>query len=194
MQKTIFLLLALSVIFSCSDKESASKSVFVDTSRSFFPVTEYILGQIHELYSTPVTPLKITTYKGNTDSIWMKPEQTKTFVQNFITPVIDSAKLHNMFKEKSFLDQSINAFTLTYDPIKKLADTFALRGWNIYIDADANKVKRIYIEKNFTQEDASYSQKLTWRSDHYCKIITVNKNDTSSQDIKEEQLIWNFDE
>jgi hypothetical protein len=194
MRKTIFLLLILPAFFSCDNKQSVAQNVSGDTAKSFFPVTDYILGQIHELNNTPVTPLKITTYKGKLDSVWMKPEQTKVFVQNFITPIIDSVKLHGLFKEKSFLDQSINSFTLTYDPVEQLADTFILRRWDVYIDADDNTVKRIYIEKNLPQDDAPYLQKLTWRSGYYCKIITVNENDTSLQNIREEQLIWNFDE
>lgn len=194
MRKTIFLLLILASFFSCDNKKNVNQNVSADTAKSFFPVTDYILGQIHELNNTPVTPLKIRSYKGKIDSFWMKPEQTKVFVQNFITPVIDSIKLHTLFKEKSFLDQSINAFTLTYDPVEPLADTFALRRWDVYIDADANKVKRIYIEKKLSEKADSYLQKLTWRSGHYCKIITVNQKDTALQNIREEQLIWNFDE
>jgi hypothetical protein len=194
MQKTIFLLLILPAFFSCNNKQSVAENVSGSTAKSFFPVTDYILGQIHELNNTPVTPLKITTYKGNLDSVWMKPDQTKVFVQNFITPIIDSVKLHRLFKEKSFLDQSINSFTLTYDPVEKLADTFILRRWDVYIDADDNTVKRIYIEKKLLQNDTTYLQKLTWRSGNYCKIITVNEKDTSLQNLREEQLIWNFDE
>lgn len=194
MRKMFFGFVILSVLFSCNTKQTANLGSSADTSKSFFPVTDYILGQIHELNNTPVTPLKITTYKGKTDSVWMKPEQITEFVQNFITPVIDSVKLHDLFKEKSFLDQTINAFTLTYDPVKQVADTFILRRWDVYIDAGANTVKRIYIEKNLSKKNVGYLQKLTWRTGQYCKIITMNESDTSLQNIKEEQLIWNFNE
>jgi len=194
MRNTIFLLFIILLLSSCDNKQSVNQNVPTDTTKSFFPVTDYLLGQIHELNNTPVTPLKITTYKDKVDSVWMKPEEIKLFVQNFITPVIDSVKLNALFKEKSFLDQSINAFTLTYDPIAKLADTAVLRRWDVYIDAEANTVKRIYLEKKLSQKDGSYLQKLTWKAGHYCKIITVNEKDTSLKNIREEQLTWNFDE
>ncbi len=194
MRKTIFRLIVLSLLISCNTKRSINQPAAADTSKSFFPVTDYLLGQIQELNNTPVTPLKITTYKGKTDSVWMKPGETNAFVKNFTMPVIDSLRLHGLFKEKSFLDQTINAFTLTYDPVKALADTVILKRWDVYIDAGTHNVNRIYIEKKLPDKEADYSQKLTWKTGQYCKIITMNDNDTSLQNVKEEQLIWNFNE
>ncbi len=194
MRKMYFLFAGWLALFSCNSKTVDLSRSQADTSKAFFPVTDYLLGQINELSNTPVTPLKITSYKGNTDSLWMKPEETKAFVQQFLTPVIDSAKLHRVFKERSFLDQTINAFTFTYDPVVALADTFSLRRWDVYVDADLNTVKRIYIEKSFDSQHTTYQQKLTWRTGQYCKIITINEKDTSLKNVKEEQLIWNFNE
>ncbi len=194
MRKMCFLFMGLLTLFSCKPKSPDLIHSQVDTSTAFFPVTDYLLGQINELSNTPVTPLKVTSIKGKTDSVWMKPEETRAFVQQFLTPVIDSLKLQGVFKESSFLDQTINAFTFTYYPVVVLADTFSLRRWDVYVDADLNTVKRIYIEKYLDSQHTTYQQKLTWRTGLYCKIITINEKDTSLQNVKEEQLIWNFNE
>lgn len=194
MCKMFFLLSGWIFFVACQQKTRVNTIDNSDSSSAFFPVTDYLLAQVSDLNNTPVTPLKIITYNGKTDSAWMKPEDTKAFVQNFLTPVIDSALLVSLFEERSFLDQTINTFTFTYDPIKPLHDTSVLRRWDVYIDADMNTVKRIYIEKKLHAKNSSQLQKLTWRTGMYCKIITLNESDTSLQHVKEEQLIWNFNE
>jgi len=192
LKKFLFSAIITIVITSCEQKKTNRFQQETNTNaNNFFPVTQYILGQIKELDSLPVTPLKVTTINGKADSVWIKREEIRSFIQPFITPVIDSITLHDYFSEKSFLDQTINAFTFSYEPVKPLPDSIELRRWDIYVDPQSNKVTRIYIVKQ-TNTTPMKTIQLTWKSGYFCKITTITENGNSDQDVKEQELIWNF--
>jgi hypothetical protein len=156
----------------------------------FFPVTTYFKGQIAEMGKKGVTPLKYTTINKHTDSVWLKAEELDEAFQEFLTPVIDTNNLTAYFKETKFFDQTINAFTFTYAPIKKLPDTLTLIHWDVYIDPDKNGVKKIYLVKKYPNNK---TVQLTWYSDKYCKILTINNNEDGISTVtKEEKISWDF--
>ncbi len=181
------------ILISCNQKRNVQfQQQVAPDQNNFFPVTQYIRGQIKELDSLPVTPLKISTINGKSDSAWIKKENIKAFVQPFLYPVIDSLTLHNYFTERSFLDQTINAVTFSYDPVKPLPDTMQVKHWDVYADPEKGKIKRIYIVKQLNT-DPMQTMQLTWNSDKYCKITTITEKPNLPPEIKEEELIWNFD-
>ena len=182
---------------SCSEQQSqTSQQIEKDSTgdQTFFPVTEYIRGQLSEIDSLPITPLKIITYNGKQDSIWMKKEDIRPFAEPFLHPEIDTTNFKELFAEKSFLDQTINAFTFSYDPIDKLPDTLQLRRWDVYIDPKKNTIKRVYIVKEINNNGAVQTLQLTWKSDQWCKITTITEQAGKQPDIKEELMKWDFSE
>ena len=182
------------VLFSCNnaqqavtvatEKEAASKP------QSFFPVTSYLKGEIYNLKKSGVNPLKFTTVNNHTDSAWLKIEDLDAAVQEFLQPEIDSANLITLFNEKSFLDQSINAITLTYDPSVPLPDTMQLKHWDVYINPETNKVKRIYMVKEIGKNK---TLQLTWVNNKWCKILSIVTDENGVSKIeKEDRLTWDF--
>lgn len=183
--------------FGCSDQQSEPvKPINTDTTnqQTFFPVTDYIRGQLTEMDSLPITPLKIITVNGKEDSIWMKKEDIRPFAQPFLSPEIDTSNLKKLFVEKSFLDQTINAYTFSYDPINTLPDTLQLRRWDVYIDAKKNTIKRIFLVKEQTLNGFLQTQQLTWKSGQWCKITTIKEQQGQPAIIKEELMKWDFTE
>jgi len=181
------------VLGSCSNS-SNTETKNVETGpvkkQSFFPVTSYIRGQIFEIKRNGVTPLKYTTIKNHTDSVWLKFDQLEEAVKEFLTPEIDSANLITLFTEKNFLDQTIAAFTFTYDPTGQLPDSMKLKRWDVYIDPENNKVKRIYMVKEISK---SMSLQLTWQNGKYCKIVSIITDATGNSAVeKEEKITWDF--
>lgn len=173
-------------------KESPPKPPASEKEDSFFPVTQYILGQLKELDSLPVTPLKITIKNGKQDSTWIKRQEIRSLAQPFLTPVIDSIHWYKSFSQRSFLDQTINAFTFSYDPAGPLPDTIALRRWDVYVDPGTSKVKRIFIVKQLDNNNAPQTIQLTWKTGFFLKITTITEKPASTPEITEEQVIWNF--
>lgn len=192
--KIIISLLACSLfLFSCNDSgKSAVQSPTKDSAEKqrFFPVTAYLKGEIFNLKKSGINPLKYTTVNDRTDSVWLKVEELDSALQEFLQPEIDSANLTGLFTEKSFLDQSINAVTFTYDPTAILPDSMKLTHWDVYIDPKSNKVKRVYMVKDV---DKTKILQLTWISNQWCKIVSIVTDKKGESKIeKEEKFILDF--
>ena len=163
----------------------------VAEKQRFFPVTTYIKGQLFEITQKGITPLKYSTINGHTDSVWLKTENFTQAFSEFLHPEIDSANLISLFTEKKFMDQTIDAFTFTYDPAGVLPDSMTLNHWDVYIDPASGKVRRIYMVKNIGENKTI---QLTWQGDKWCKTIYIITNpDGTSTVEKEEKITWSFD-
>ena len=181
------------VLLSCNNSSTKGKDIVdkkLPEKQSFFPVTSYIKGELYEIKNKGINPLKFTTINNHTDSVWLKIEELDGAVDEFLHPVIDTANLISLFTEKSFLDQSIGAYTFTYDASRQLPDTMVLRHWDVYIDPATGKVKRIYMVKEISK---TKMLQLTWLSKQWCKITTIitDQNGISSIE-KEEKISWGF--
>lgn len=192
--KIIFPLTACAIVlFSCNqsgETDAATKEKSTPVAQKFFPVTSYLKGEINNIKKAGINPLKYTTVNDRTDSVWVKIEDLDVAVQEFLHPEIDSLNLVTFYTEKSFLDQTINAVTFTYDPSALLPDSMKLKHWDVYIDPDANTVKRIYMVKEISK---TKTLQLTWINNQWCKITTIITDENGLSTIeKEEKLVWDF--
>ncbi len=196
MKDNYLLLLLIAFLYSCNNGNSgktvpiAVTQDITKTPLSFFPVTAYLKGQLFEFKKRGITPLKFTTIKNHTDSVWLKEEEVENAVKEFLTPVIDTINFTSLFTEKKFKDETIETYTFTYEPAIPLPDSIELRRWDVYIDPENNKVKRIYLVK---EKENNRTVLLTWLSEKWCTIVTiVNYPDGKSEVEKEEKISWNF--
>ena len=172
------------------DEKPASADSGFSQNTSFFPVTSYIKGQLFEIREKGINPLEYKTVSNHTDSGWLKTEDLETAVHEFLYPVIDTANMKSLFTETKFLDQTIGAFSFSYDPIKILPDSMTLRHWDVYVDPETNKVKRIFIVKEIA---GNKTLQLTWIGGKWCKIITIANHPGGITTIeKEEKITWDF--
>lgn len=181
---------------ACQGKKTTADLAVSDTYKDqpIFPVTEYILGQLNEIDSLPVTPLKITTEGNKIDSVWMKIKDIRPFAAPFLQPVIDSVSMQKYFSGKSFMDQTINAITLTYDPLVKLPDSIKLNHWDVYIDPQKNTVQRIYMVKEEEKGEETITTQLTWIANKWCSIRTITQEAKMPPVVKEIKMKWDLDE
>lgn len=194
--KFYFLFSFLCVLFfACNNPapspEKVEEKAGVTMSNDFFPVTNFIKGQLVEMRDAGINPLKITTSGNRVDSAWLKVEELETAFADFLAPTIDSVHLYQFFKEDKFLDQTLNTYTFTYEPLSQLPDSLSLRRWDVYINPKNQTVKRIYIEKN---DDKNNHLQLTWQTNEWCKIVTISNDKPGSGAIEKEELIkWKFE-
>ncbi|HXS57103.1 MAG TPA: hypothetical protein VN726_13325 [Hanamia sp.] len=174
------------------EKPIDSSKKIDDDIASIIPVTEFLKGQLLEIDSMPVTPLKTVTLNGKRDSIWLKRETIRAFAAPFLDPVIDSASMFRYFAGKSFLDQTVNAFTFSYDPKIKLPDSLHLTHWDVYVDPQKNTIQRVYLVKEQKVDSADITTQLTWQSNQWCSIRTITQVPGKEPQIKEEKLTWEF--
>ncbi|MFN8247726.1 MAG: hypothetical protein U0T68_02100 [Ferruginibacter sp.] len=189
------ILVAFVCCISCNENNadntaSNSGEPVEQEKQSFFPVTDFIKGQLQDIRKDGINPLKFTTANGKTDSAWLKIEDFEKEIGPFLSPVIDSTNLTSLFTEKRFLDQTINAFTFTYDPVKQIPDSFAFQRWDVYVDPQKNTVSRIFLIKKIA---ADKKQLLTWVPGVNCKIVTVYDDGKGKSGIEKDVTIkWDF--
>lgn len=189
------ILVAFVCCISCNENNadntaSNSGEPVEQEKQSFFPVTDFIKGQLQDIRKDGINPLKFTTANGKTDSAWLKIEDFEKEIGPFLSPVIDSTNLTSLFTEKRFLDQTINAFTFTYDPVKQIPDSFAFQRWDVYVDPQKNTVSRIFLIKKLA---ADKKQLLTWVPGLNCKIVTVYDDGKGKSGIEKDVMIkWDF--
>lgn len=189
------ILVAFVCCISCNENNadnttSNSGEPVEQEKQSFFPVTDFIKGQLQDIRKDGINPLKFTTANGKTDSAWLKIEDFEKEIGPFLSPVIDSTNLTSLFTEKRFLDQTINAFTFTYDPVKQIPDSFAFQRWDVYVDPQKNTVSRIFLIKKIA---ADKKQLLTWVPGLNCKIVTVYDDGKGKSGIEKDVTIkWDF--
>ena len=181
------------ILFSCNNSgktDSVAVERNIEKNQKFFPVTAYLKGEIYNIKKAGINPLKFTTINNQTDSLWLKIEELDTAVSEFLHPEINDTNLISLFTEKSFLDQTINTVTFTYDATISLPDSMLLKHWDVYIDPQSNNVKRIYLVKEISK---SKTLQLTWVSNKWCKITSIITDEKGVSKIeKEEKLIWDF--
>ena len=189
-----FIIIILVLFSACNNNKKASvlDSTDItqqvkkeDTVANFFPVTSFLKGEIFGIKTGGITPVKKTTINNKTDSVYLKEVDFENSFAEFLSPVIDTSNLKNSFTEKRFLDQTLNAFTFTYDPADGKENIFAFKHWDVYVDPETNKVRRVYLTKNIA---ADTQLLMTWQSGKWCKIITVN----NSVIVKEEKISWSY--
>ena len=193
MKTSLILLSVVIIFFSCNNKADESRvpakveDVKPEERSSFIPVTSYIKGQLLSITQQGINPSIKITKANKTDSSSLNLADLRTVLAEFLTPVIDTINLTSLFKEEKFNDQTLNAFTFTYDPKTTLPDTMQLKHWDVYIDPDANKISKVYMVKQ--RQDTTFQ--LTWVNDAWCSIRTIiNKNGKESFVEKEEKITW----
>lgn len=195
--KAISCFLAILLFIACNQKKNATSSAAVtaikatrDSAANFFPVTSFLKGQIYEIRNIGIAPVRKITVGDHTDSSYVKPEDLEAVFADFLIPVIDTANLSGMFTEKKFLDQTLNAFTFTYDPLGDKAQHFPFRHWDVYVDPETNKVRRIYLIRN---AGPAKELQLTWQCGKWCKIVTINTSGNGNIE-KEEKISWTYEQ
>lgn len=198
MSKLLPLLVIILFLFSCREevKQTPISPVNQDSTQkdvAVFPVTEYFQGQLNELDSMPITLLKIDITGSKTDSTWLPKKDIRNYVQPFLTPIIDSALITSYFKQRSFMDQTINAVTFTYDtPSSSLPDSINLKECDVYVDPDRNSVTRIYMLKSVPGDRRSLDSQLTWKTGKSFSIRTIVEEQGKPAVIKEQIIKWDF--
>lgn len=195
MRKTLFFSLIACWLFGSCDNEPKTKPEIVShvaenqDTVSGFPVTDYLKGQIAAIEKMPVTPLHLKIADKKIDSVWIPREEIRKYAAPFLHPIIDSTLLDRWYTGQSFLDQTTQSYTLTYDAKSTLPDSIDLRQVIIYISPQNQQVQRVYLKKVGAGD---HVQQLTWVAGKWFSIRNLIPNDQKGTQVTEEKLVWNF--
>jgi hypothetical protein len=176
------------LIASCSQNKSEKSTTAQPASdASFFPVGNYLLGDIESIKHQGISPKYAHVKNGISDSAFIQLQQIDSCLSDFLTPMIDSVSLASMVKETKFLDETLESFTLSYDVKLDALKKTPWRKWDVYVDPESQKVDRIFLVKNIS--DSTIAQ-LTWIPKSYAKIVIINNQNSSI--IEEKTFFWNY--
>lgn len=189
------LVFMMGALISCAEKQNNPMVTAIEgiipvdsntANADFFPVTNYIKGQVYEIKNSFINPLMITNNGFKIDSVYLKMEDLDAAVASFLDPVIDSSNLKEAFTQTSFKDATLNKITFNYTPTIMHPVGNPLKTWNVYIDPETNKISGIYILKVTSGKGTEH---LNWIANEKCTQQLL-KDDKL---VYERTIIWNFD-
>jgi hypothetical protein len=189
-RSSVILFFACFVACKNPAKNSEPVAVQAEASHGFFPVTGYLRGQIAQIKSSGVNPLKIDSANGNIDSTWLKIEDLETAFKDYLEPEIDSITLARFYTEDKFADETLGTYTFTYTALPTLPLENPLKRWDLYISQETSNIKSIYFLKQYADRELQ----LTWQNNQSCKKVTIATDKSGRQFVASEQIIkWNFE-
>jgi hypothetical protein len=192
MKKTGFLFLTLATICcACHDqpapleKQPAAKA----EKKNFFPVADYLKSEINDVDSLPVGILKYHTVQGKTDSAYIHLDEFHRLAGEFLPAELTDSVFSTLFSESSFMDQTTQAVTFTYEPLQgtrelRRVDVLASPG------ASTDKVKSIYMEKTINRGDTTVIEKMFWKAKRSFRIISIAQKNDQQPVTSELKVVW----
>lgn len=194
--QSTFIVFILGFLISCKQKQDNPMVTAIEGIEAvdkttaiadFFPVTDFLKGQVYEIKNNHINPLMITNNGFKLDSVYLKMEELDAAVASFLDPVIDGSNLKEAFTQTSFKDATLNKITFNHTPTIMHPVGNPLKTWNVYIDPESNKISGIYILKITAGKGTEH---LNWIADKKCTQQLL-KDDKL---VYERSIIWNFDE
>ena len=181
---------------ACKNREQTQQPVPEEkqANKDFFPVADYIKGEIAYVDSLPLRLMKYEFKNGKTDSGFLKPGDFDHLAQEFLPPdLVDTSKFEKEFSESSFMDQTTQALTFTYSTKN---DKLELQRVDVLANRTQgfDKVRSIYMEKNITKNDTAISKKMYWRSKKSFEIVTLVSPSNQPQVTNRLKVVWDDSE
>jgi hypothetical protein len=174
-----------------SQNDSTANANSAAAKSHFFPVAEFLEGEILHTDSTLMALKKFTTVNGHTDSAFIQVPEFNQLALEFVPRELADSTFENNFTESAFQDQSTESITLSYStesPKTQLqrVDVVTVRG------VRNQRVKSVYLEKIHKAGDSVILKKLYWYTGKSCDIATitmVNGKQAGDQHIR---VVWDY--
>jgi hypothetical protein len=189
--KKIFLIpvAGLVLFFSCKEQKPGGADTNHAGKKGYFPVVDFIKGQIHDVDSLPLALLQIVIANNRKDSSYIKQNEFHELAQNFILPEAEPGNFEKKFKENLFLDQTTRSATFNYT-----AEDSATRVKRIDVlatpDELLSKVMSVFIQENYTRNDTTIVRKLLWETNKEFEIILIVQPPNQPRTMTQTIVIW----
>lgn len=188
------LILAISYLFlACHNNDKKENTQKQEGKKDFFPIADYIKSEINYVDSIPLGIVKYSIQNGKTDSIFIKTDEFNQLAQEFLPAELKDSIFEKNFTETSFLDQTTQLLTFTYSTKNT---TIQLQRVDVLATPSNgfDKVKSIYMEKNFIRKDTSITMKMYWRAKKSFQIISILQPTNQQSVTKQVKVVWdNFE-
>lgn len=161
-------------------------------AEKFFPVTDYLKGEIARLDTSLASFYKIETVDGKTDTVAIKNGEVKQYAQDFLTlPDISSEKLRNDYQIIHEYDDILNAFVFMFTT----QEDHPVKREDVVLDPQQNEqgknnIQSIFVELWQNAGDTLIRKNMLWKAGKNFQITTVAEAG-KMQRTKKLQVIWN---
>lgn len=162
------------------------------TKQGYLPIADLVKGDIRQVDSFAGGILQRHIIGKKKDSAYIQPARFHSLAQNFLPAELDSTSFQQAFSENSFMDESTALLNFIYTSRKP---SIPLRKVVVYISPGlaTDQVNRLYMEKEWNENDTLVSQKLTWKFKAYFMIVTIKQPRQGAVITHVTQVIWRPD-
>lgn len=182
------------LLIACKNEKEKSTPPEIKEEKNFFPIADYIKGEISYVDSLPLRMMKYVTVNGKTDSSFLNLEDFNALAHEFLpNELIDSVAFEREFSENSFLDQTTQSLTFTYSTKN---DKLALQRVDVVANRTSgfDKVRSIYMEKSMARNDTTIQKKMYWRAKKSFEIVSISRIPNQPQSTDHLKVVWDNSE
>ena len=195
MKSCLFSLFLIALLSGCADEiesplPGARLPDSTNKAKQFFPVLDYLKGELNNVDSFATAIRVYTTMNGKTDSSMIKVEEFNGIMQEFLPPELSKENFEKYYSESSFYDQTTQTSTFTYatknDDLEFHLIDVLVQGSESY-----DKVSSIYMEKFIGGDDSSMIKKMLLVGG---KSLMINSEKTVGNNkpvARQEKYVWN---
>ncbi|HMH33046.1 MAG TPA: hypothetical protein VK543_08440, partial [Puia sp.] len=96
------MVLIVFLLFGCEDenkKAEAPPAALPEEKKNFFPVLDYLKGEVAYVDSFPLRIMTFSTRNGHTDSGYIQITEFDRLAREFLDPALDTASMEKEFTE-----------------------------------------------------------------------------------------------
>ena len=186
-------------IIGCKNKEEQSSPLSDQQQKTdspevknYLPVLDFLKGEIQNVDSFFAGMKKITVRNGKTDSTFISSEEFHGITNEFVTNDLTKEFLEAHYNETSFMDQSTQSVTFTYEPKDH---NLAIRRIDLLTGQSSSgldKLKSLFIEKQVNSGDTSILKRLFWKAGKNFLLITQKTVGQNPPDISQVKVVWDL--
>jgi len=188
-------------IIGCKNKEEQSSPVpdqqqKTDSTevKNYLPVLDFLKGEIQNVDSFFSGLRKITIRNGKTDSTFISSEEFHKIANEFVTNDLSKEFLEEHYNESSFIDQSTQSVTFTYEPKDHNLPIKRIDLLTAQSSSGFDKLKSLFIEKQMNSGDTSILKRMFWKAGKNFLLMTQKTVGQNPPDISQVKVAWDFTE
>jgi hypothetical protein len=101
----IFNGLLVLALCGCKNHQPSQAPPQQPEKKVYFPIADFLKGQIHYADSLPSAKLKVVTENGKSDSAYIHQDEFDQLAQEFLLPDLEQNAFEKRFKETAFIDK-----------------------------------------------------------------------------------------
>lgn len=161
-------------------------------AEEFFPVTDYLKGELARLDTSLATFYKIETVEGVSDTVPIRNADVKRYARDFATlPDISKDDLRKDYQVTHNYDDILNAFVFMFTT----NEDHPVKREDVVLDPapnaeGKNDIQSIFVELWQNKGDTLIRKNMLWESGKNFQVTTVAETG-GTQQTKKLQVVWN---